>query len=69
MSPLLVVEWDDPIEGERLGGTLVNSAYCPVNGCWHLLVAGSDGTIKHLRSDTLGAEIYGIEEYEEEQGA
>lgn len=67
MNTEFVVAWEDVVEGDKYSGTLLNSAFCPVNGCWHLLIACSDGTLKHLRSDALGVEIFGVANEEEEE--
>ena len=55
----LIVDWDDPVDGENYAGQLVNSTWCPVTNRWVLLVACMyDSTFKTVYSDQLSVQVF-----------
>lgn len=58
MKTGLVATWEDMLTGEEEEGLIINSAWCGVTGKWNVLVAGFDGVLKNIPSDTLGLQVY-----------
>ena len=48
------IEWQDEYTGQTRHGFIVNSAYCPVQDRWAILVMSEDGTFHNIKADGLG---------------
>ena len=48
------IEWQDEYTGVTRHGFLINSAYCPVQDRWAILVMSEDGTFHNIHANGLG---------------
>ena len=60
------VMWFDENTGERVFGTVIDTAFCNVTGTWNMLVCSSTGVFRSLNPESHGVEAVNMVYSEDE---